>query len=135
MVQVKHRQRQQQSLQQETGLQHLLLQQRHHQIRKQVSLILQWLQVLLQRPQCSTIHYYHAFREYFLCRRFQQGFKPIKGAQLADLAGDAAQKDGNLIPQSVDLLNQIENSLNQLIVERDNFNLDEVRASLTRLQR
>lgn len=72
MVQVKHRQRQQQSLQQETGLQHLLLQQRHHQIRKQVSLILQWLQVLLQRPQCSTIHYYHAFREYFLCRRFQQ---------------------------------------------------------------
>ena len=72
MVQTKHRQQQQKSLHQETGLQYLLLQQRHHQIRKQLSLILQWLQVLLQRPQCSTVHYYHAFREYYFCRQFQQ---------------------------------------------------------------
>ena len=72
MVQVKHRQQQQKSLHQETGLQYLLLQQRHHQIRKQRSLILQWLQVLLQRPQCSTVHYYHASREYYFCRQFQQ---------------------------------------------------------------
>ena len=68
MVKTRHQQQQhQQSLKQETGLQHLLLQQRHHQERKQGSLILQWLQVLLQRPQSSTVHYYHAFREYF-CR-------------------------------------------------------------------
>ena len=56
-------------------------------------------------------------------------------AQLADLAGDTAQKDGNLIPQSSKVLTDLESALNQLLVQRDHFNLDAVRSSMSALQR
>ena len=56
-------------------------------------------------------------------------------AQMADLAGDAAQKDGNLIPQSSKILTDLESALNQLLVQRDHFNLEVVRSSMSALHR
>ena len=56
-------------------------------------------------------------------------------AQMADLAGDAAQKDGNLIPQSSKILTDLESALNQLLVQRDHFNLEAVRSSMSALHR
>ena len=59
---------------------------------------------------------------------------PLLGAQLADLAGDAAQHDGNLITPAIDVLANVEGAFNQLLVTRDQFDLTHVKASVDRLK-
>ena len=78
MVQKRHLQHSEQYLQ-KAGLQHLLLQQRHYQ-GKQLPLVLQYLQFLLQQPQFSTV-YYHATREYY--RRHQTFYEQYRQQQHA----------------------------------------------------
>ena len=60
---------------------------------------------------------------------------PLLGAQLADLAGEAAQLDGNMITPALDLLNLTEGAFNQLLISRDQLDLNQVESSLDRLKR
>ena len=73
----------------------------------------------------------------------------MAGSQLVDISGESyhvtyddssydlaesAQKDGNLITASINLLDESENCYNQLLVQRDSFKSDQVTSALTVLQ-